>query len=169
MANIQVLAKANVLGTPIDAGFMKNGAESVMVVYGKPEIPSVGETISQFITKIGKMVDGFPTANDIKGKLPKKLADAFDNITVTLQEVYLVIKSEDKTEENTTTTTTTTKPTSEFAFWLEISSGNLTEGWPIEVQSVSFKIWSTTNPKILEEMNISEMQKLLNYSTNIES
>lgn len=155
MADIQVLAKAKVLGCPIDAGFMKSETENIMVVYGKPDpnIPPKGVTITELLDSCNKMVAKFPTEEEIKKKLPQEIQSVFDKVTFQLNEVYFVKKSTDTT--------------SEFAFWLEINTDKLTEGWPIEVESVSIKIWSTMNPKILSEMNISAMQALLASSQNV--
>ena len=174
--DMQILAKAKVLGTPIDAGFMKTTVgtttTSTMIVYGKPDPldPTPGMTLNELIKSckdIGASFGGDDAKDNITKQLPDNITKkkgALDKIRFTLKEVFFVKKSTDNTTAGTTTDTTadtTAAGTSEYAFWFEINAEDLTKGWPIEIDSVSIKIWATTNRKILEEMKISQMQKLL--------
>jgi hypothetical protein len=243
--DVQVLAKAKILGCPIDAGFVKTADQSCMVVYGKPDpaLPVEAFTIGQLLHKVSTMVadisgkDGFETKlkdnlpknmldiiygrytydDDAKKKLndyldgektkmigtrrteittalttltdPKSeydfieavntklgagkglsadekiiiLAHAKTNSTVTIQlnEVYLVLKKANASTEQS--------KSSEFAFWLQVNMGKLTEEWPIEIDTISIKVYNTKNPTILDEMKISEANKLLNYGTKTQS
>ena len=162
---IQVLAKATVLGTSIDAGFYKNKEENLIVVYGKADPSAEPMSLTDLVEQCKNMVAFFKEEDKPEDQILEALPDeakkddVLGKIQFRLKEVYFV-KSLSQKAGNVESA----GKSSEFAFWFEILLSDLTKGWPIELQNFSIKLWRTTNPKILEEMKISEMEKLLTFA-----
>lgn len=174
---IQVLAKAVVLGTEIDAGYCRrqikvkadNGdketTQSILVVYGKANPTAEGLKLTELVNQCKTMVDFFNSDQEarehIVAALPPQAAKYLDSISFQLKEVFFVkpINEVAKGEKGENAVS------SEFAFWFDISFQDMTAGWPITVKNISIKLWKTTNPKILEEMNVSSMAELLGMAT----
>ena len=150
--NLQGLAKAKVLGTPIDAVYQKAEDKSTMLVYGHAENPTQLE-LGKFLADMGEMVSfGGITEETIKNALPKSISEG---IRLSLNHVYFVKESgpEGPSRDDA--------PGKEYAFWVFLHLEDLTSGFPIEVESVSLKLWSTKSEKILDEMKITEVNLLL--------
>lgn len=170
MANIQVLAKANVLGLPVDAAYQKKAdGSSEMIVFGSVSNPTP-MSLSDLLTELGTLVTlGSINTDTITNALPDELAKALDSITFSLNLVYFRRQvpapgANNSTNANSNTATTDTKG-SEYAFDISVNLGGITAGFPVEVQSVSFKIWATANTQVLQEMDITRINKLLGNTT----
>lgn len=185
MSNIQIAAKAELFGAPIDAAFISNETQNVkgisnkaktftvsaktVVVYGKPEVP-----ISKKLTMVlEELTFGLVDVNALKTKLPDAIGKALDGIDVAVNQVYFKKTMVDLFE--------TSKPNQkeasnveeglrkqygaseqEYALWIDINiDPKLMAEFPVKVTTLSFKIWSTGNKKVLEEMKITDIQKLL--------
>jgi hypothetical protein len=163
---VQVLAKAKVLDCPIDAGFVKDGNKNIIVVYGKADPSATAKTLTEIVAEFSNMFSfgAKPLDQAIKDSLPTQSATPLDKITLQLKEVFF-IKSNTLPDKITDESKRTSDPSSEYAFWFELTT-ELTQGWPIEVDSVSVKFWNTKNDKIKQDMNINAMNDLLAFGKN---
>jgi hypothetical protein len=165
----QILARASVLGCPIDAGYIRNGTENIFVVYGKAQPEQEAMSLGTLVTRLYELVSfGEQKEEDVTkeltSQLPENIAAVIDDIRFKLKEVFFVTSSAPKTDNDKELIK---KKTGEFAFWFEIELDDLTANWPIlQIENVSIKIWRTKNPQILDEMKISEMEKLLVFAKN---
>lgn len=166
---IQVLAKAKVLGCPIDAGFVKNGDDNTIVVYGKADATRADElSITELFTQLATMVSfGAISQETLKtqltDQLPEGLKSALDKIKLQLKEAYFVTSS----KKPSAGAQPELKGTTEFAFWFDINLHGVTAGLPISLDSISIKLWQTKNATILDEMKISAMKKLLDSARDL--
>lgn len=163
MASLQILAKAEVLGCPIDAAYQKTETKSTTIVYGKSDpLNPKKKTLTDLTNEFGNVF----TVEDLSKSLPATLTNITDSIEYSLNQVFY-LKQTDVLPPNATQEqidqVKESKP-GEYALWLELHAPGLIDGWPIDVDSVSVKVWSTKNPKVLEDMKINEMQQLLDYA-----
>lgn len=155
MSNTQILAKAKVLGLPVDAAYQKKAdGSSDWIVYGSLPTPE-WMSITDLLNQLGNLVTLGLTKDAIGSALPKQLTDVLDKIQFRLMQVYFKkqVPADDDTSD--------TSKSSEYAFHIEVNLADVTSGFPIEVESISFKIWSTANQLILQEMDINRIEKLL--------
>lgn len=162
MSNVQVLVKAKVLECPVDAVYDKKDGNSTMVVYGKPDpnLPEKWMDVAELIKSIGEVGASFTGGeNIIENALPEELKTVMKNIKFRLRQVYLVKKGnrDQKVKEG---------EESDYAFWLELNPSALTKDWPIDVENVSIKVYTTKNSIILDEMGMTETQKLLEFANS---
>lgn len=187
MSNIQIAAKAEILGTTIDAAFFKRESEDnlkidnedyqftlsekIMLVYGKPETP-----LRKPLTKIlQELTFGLVDIKEIKKQVPDAVAKALDGISVSVNQMYFVKTgvdlgnaksgkkiSEKKNDPDVISYKEKKEKSSEYALWINIDiDPKLMEDFPVKVTDLSIKVWSTENAKVLEEMQITAIQKLL--------
>lgn len=163
MINIQVLAKAEVLGLPVDAAYQKNkDGSSEMIVFGAVATPKF-MTVTELLTELGKLVTlGSINEDTIKNALPDGVAKAMDKIKFSVKVIYFRKGVPAPSPDGTVPAA---QKGSEFAFDISVDLAEITAGFPIEVQDVSFKIWSTANSQILQEMDITRINKLLGKNT----
>lgn len=187
MSNIQIAAKAEILGTPVQAGFLKretkdtlkidqkeigfNVSEEIMLVYGKPEIP-LRKSLSSVLQEL---TFGKWDVDSIRKQLPEVAVSMLDGIDVSVNHVYFVktartLKDDDgeeKISENLDHEITkeylkAKNNTFEYALWIDINvKPELMEQFPVKVTNISVKVWSTDNEKVLEEMKIKEVETLM--------
>lgn len=184
MNNIQITAKAELFGAPIDAAFLSKEqknisgiddttkkftvSEKTLVVYGKPDNP-VNQTLTAVLSKLTFSSVDVAT---LKKKLPEAIAQTLDGITVAINQVYFKSKTVDLFNEPDNVKIADVKEKNlkknyelknkEYALWIDFEvDPELMKGFPVEVKTLSLKIWSTNNTKVLEEMKITEIQKLL--------
>ncbi len=180
MSNIQIAAKAELFGAPIDAAFIneerKISADSTgkkeytanvktLVVYGKPEEP----IRKDLTTVLSDLTFGLVKVETLKTKLPEAVANTLDSITVAINQVYFKSTTIDFTGTTLPTTDKAAKlkkengeGDKEYALWIDINiDPKLMSGFPVKVTTLSLKIWSTDNKKVLQEMKITDIQKLL--------
>lgn len=181
--NLQITAKAEVLSTPIDAAYVNTKhtevtldkssdkytvSESKIIVYGKPDTP----VRKKLFDVVNELALGKVTKDELKSKLPDFISNILDNIEVSVNQVYLIKTSlnvlDNKNEQKVTDTSLEKSakdkyPTpNEYAFWIDFTiSKELMSNFPLKVSTLSLKIWSTGNEKVLEEMKINEINKLL--------
>jgi hypothetical protein len=203
MSNVQVIAKANVLGAPVNTAFVKKEtekeindgntpikctlSENIMLVHGHPEKP-VLKTLDALIKELTSLISlGKLDKNKLLDVLPDGVKTALENIEFSVNEIYFLkktasLKAPDSTqqdkinkqlEKNTNGTYKTdnsnaakliseTEKSSEYALWIDVNvNPSLMKDFPIQVSSLSFKIWDTENKEILEEMEITKIQKML--------
>ena len=190
MPNMQCIAKAKILKREICAVIQKqqNTLDNDVTILGNTTmvVKSTDEKdgdVPQSIT-LQEIVDQFGSilGQGDKLDLPGEVAD---DVTFTLRQVYfkkvtdnipeidqltrMKVGDTDTYEDITIDQTHVTKARdagkaaqpSEYALWLDVNLSELTEGWPIEIESLSIKAWNTNNQTVLEEMGINEMQRLL--------
>ncbi len=162
-ARIQVLAKADVLGLPVDAAYQrKENNSSEIVVYGSVPNPKP-MSLADLLTELGNLVTlGTVKPATITDALPSTLA-TLKHITFSLDLVYFRRKS--KAPANTSDPTPTAPIGSDYAFEVSVNLGGVSADFPMKVLSMSFKIWTTTNAQVLEEMGITKFNKLLETPT----
>ena len=151
MANVQVLVEAEVLGTPISGGYQKTADGTSMVVYGKADVDAPPKSIQDFMDEFQGV-----NATDITGALPdsegggEQPTSVLDTITISLKQVYLL--------KRTTGATTETL----YSVWILLNTEELTRGFPIQVKTVSLKLWTDSVPQSIKDaMEITAMQRLL--------
>ena len=106
----------------------------------------------------------------LKTKLPDAIGNALDNISVAVNQVYFKSTMVDLFEESKPVESTVEPELrkkygaseKEYALWIDVTiDPDLMAGFPVKVTTLSIKIWSTGNKKVLEEMKITDIQKLL--------
>lgn len=153
MANIQILANAKVLKCPIKAGLSSSDTKNTVIVYGKPpELPAPKVSLTEIAQEFGEVFN----LKDIK--LPGNIGES---ITFSLRQAYFKKVSEKSVDNTPVVDSGQAKNGADYALWLELYADKLTEGWPIEVSSVSIKVWNTNSALVLKDMEITAMQALL--------
>lgn len=108
MSTMQIMARAEVLGTPIDALYITDSTEhqvelsnntndettkcklkkQTMLVYGRPENPEQ-LSLADLVGQLGSLfTGGFMSENDIKSKLPEKLVEKISEIKFSIRVIY---------------------------------------------------------------------------------
>ena len=180
----QLLVQGNMLGTPIDGGYASNDSNETIILYGKAEKNS-GMTIQEAVESFSKLGIGI-TQKQIE-EFTKPIAKVTSSIRVILKQAYyyknrqlteevnaakqaLAAAKDDASKQTAANNLKTAEAkTSEvqYAVWIEVDMKDLIPaGFIVDVDSVSLRIWSgNTPPKILEEMEITKMQELINSAT----
>lgn len=191
MSNIQTKIKAAILGTKVDALYEKRKKEKKLVitkdvaakdviikdtitlVYGHPEKP-VEKSITDLIEELGQLFTlGNLKPDTIKNSLPDSVAKVLGKILFSVRHIYYLkvdrkILNQNKIVKNDATATQEVKDEyaqvnkPEYAIWLDVMADkSLFTGFPISVDSLSFKVWEANNQKVLDEMEINSAKKLL--------
>ena len=165
-----------------------NVNESTFVIYGHPDNPE-SLTLTELFTELATMFTlGTVDAETIKGLLPDSIQAVMDSVGLTVRNIYwartgdnLVLPSGATKEQKAALRTAKADPDSaysvaqkklndaaafnEYAFWIDFGlDEELLEGFPFQVDSVSFKLWSTDNDEVKKNMEIDKMQKLLAFA-----
>lgn len=150
--SIQILAKAEVLETPIDAVYHKGDDKSVLLVYGHAEDPREID-LEEALGDLGQLVSlGTISSETIQKALPDSIGKA---IQVSLRHAYFVKEIGNEAGEKND------KHDAQYAFWLDVHTDDLFGDLSFKVERVSLKFWSTKNQKVLEEMQINDVNRLL--------
>ena len=161
MSEIHVLAKAKVLGLPVDAAYQRNSdGSSDWIVYGRLPSPE-WMTITDLLNQIGNMVTLGITKDAIGDALPDQLTAVLDDIKFRLIQVYYKQQTKPTAENQEEPNDEDIQKKPEYSFHIEVDISDITEGFPIEVENISFKMWSTANQLILDEMDINRINRLL--------
>jgi hypothetical protein len=198
--SIQVVVKAELLGTPIDGVYNKitqdhptfktkapnpaalNYTATTTLIFGSPEEP-VKKSLTEVLEELSF---GYVKKEDIKDRLPQKVYDFLAGTNVEVKTIYYLnsdntsAQGKDKFDESTLSEIKKElglfldptadaaaikefqKKKRQYAFHIEITLDQATQdAFPIKVSSIGFKIWSTDNEKVLEKMEITEVNKLL--------
>lgn len=145
-ANLQISMKADFLGLPIDAAYKKSGTTQIFVLYGKAE-ERKAFTLNELIQQLGSTLTlGTINADTFKGLLPSELGD---DVLFYLEYVYCVKGADTATE---------------YALKISMDPGGITDGFIVKVSAITFMLWTTSKPAILDEMGIAQNQALLDYA-----
>ena len=198
--SIQVLVKAELLGTPIDGVYNKVTIDhatfktkapnpvaltytaTTTLVFGSPEEP-VKKSLTDVLQELSF---GYVTKEEIEKRVPKKVYDFLVGTTVEVKTIYYLnssvtteqtkdkfdpkVQEEIKKElglflDDTADADASAKfkkKRNQYAFHIEITLDEATQdSFPLTVSTIGFKIWDTDNEKVLEKMEITEINKLL--------
>ena len=114
-----------------------------------------GMTIEVFLNEIKNLFEQFLGEGAIPDvKLPEAINKVIEGISVSLKEIFLLVK--------------TTDPKSvEFAIWVSMEASDKLQKMflPIAIKQGYLKVWNTSIPVILDEMQILTLQSLFQQGT----
>lgn len=143
-------AEVQMFNTPL-VGMIDTDTNCIIIRQPKAGFDAPEITIDDLIGDFEKTIKdvGLPTL-DLKNKLPKEITG---NVNVAVNEIYLKIVTGNGDE---------TGKSCEFAIWLSMSTTEaLKELFPaFTITKGYLKLWSTNDPDILEEMQISQIEKM---------
>jgi len=155
--------------TPVSGVCYHKNKDNILLIYQPTDAKPAGVKVSDIETQLLNMLTltGVQVPKiDVFSKIPQDIKNIIDDYTLCLHVIYLKVT---KTAPTPPATDTTTKV--EYALWISIDLDKtkkkaLEDKFPVVLESLFFKIWSTKNDDVLKDMNISQIEKLKNSDGN---
>ena len=149
--NVHIVGQVTLFNTELLGGY-DHASGCLVVRHLNAGKENKGISVAQIADQIADMIEklaGEKSSVSLEIPWPEGAKEIADGMQVYLKEVYLKA--------------TTEEPKSvEYALWIGIeSTDQLKEQFPITLDELYLKVWNTTNEQVLEEMNISQIQNLL--------
>lgn len=156
--------------------------QSKMLIFGAPD-PSIALSLTELVKQLTKLVTlGFASSDKLLESVPNRVKSILERVKFSIRQLFFIKQSRIVTLNSTETMTKEAFNTalktqgtdlyklvndkslegSEYALWIEVEvDPKLFEGFPLEVTNIGFKVWTTSNKVVLQNMGIEDDKKLL--------